>query len=686
MILRQLTLDNFGLYRGKTTLDLVPKRRYGGVRPVVLIGGKNGTGKTTILEAIRLVLYGKRALGARVSQEEYDDYLRRRIHRPQDGSPTPGGAAVGLVFDYAEEGCVRTYDVRRAWRARGRSVVESLVVQQDGKLVVEVPRDEWHLFLEDLIPSGVSQLFFFDGEKIQEIAASEHDDEAQLTDAIRGLLGIELVSRLRTDLGLYLARRSRTETDRVAADLERLTRDLDVLDDQMCELRDGIAHLATRRESEARTAEQARHRFVAEGGEIAMRRGAIQAELAMITGRIEKRHIELRDLAVGLLPFAVAPKLTRTLVAALRESADGLDRKAKRTLSMQLARALKLWRAKGRLEGAPKRTSAWTPGHWADIHAFLRYWGAANPKNVEQDSAISAAERDVLFNRLLEADRDTRPRLESIANALDRALSRQRELESKLLKVDACASDVLLDELQVAEQRLGAISATLSMREEEFAKLRGRRLSLERERQRILDLQARSDQDERRSQLAAHAIAALGTYEERLLRSKLEIVQREFLRCFQHLLTKQDLIKDIRIDHASFSATLVGAAGQEIPKGALSAGEKQVYATAMLWALARASGRPLPVLIDTPLARLDSGHRQMLLTRYFPTASHQVILLSTDTEIDREAAAMLAPVLSHSFRLQYDESAGVTHVEPGYFWESHFEEGGNALLKASSIS
>jgi len=251
--------------------------------------------------------------------------------------------------------------------------------------------------------------------------------------------------------------------------------------------------------------------------------------------------------------------------------------------------------------------------------------------------------------------------------------------------VDAASSDVLLDELQLAEQRLGAVSATLALREEEFAKVRGQRVTLERERQRTLDLQATSDQDERRSQLAARAISALGTYEQQLLQSKLEIVRREFLRCFRHLARKQDLVKDVRIDQATFAVTLIGNAGHEMPKGALSAGEKQVYATAMLWALARASGRPLPMLIDTPLARLDSNHREMLLTRYFPTASHQVILLSTDTEIDAEAAALLAPSVSHAFRLEYDPVAGATRVEPGYFWNDGESPIKHALLEATSI-
>ena len=62
-------------------------------------------------------------------------------------------------------------------------------------------------------------------------------------------------------------------------------------------------------------------------------------------------------------------------------------------------------------------------------------------------------------------------------------------------------------------------------------------------------------------------------------------------------------------------------------KDELSAGEKQIYAIAILEALAKTSGRHLPIIIDTPLGRLDSEHCTKLINNYFPYASHQVIIL-----------------------------------------------------------
>jgi len=102
-------------------------------------------------------------------------------------------------------------------------------------------------------------------------------------------------------------------------------------------------------------------------------------------------------------------------------------------------------------------------------------------------------------------------------------------------------------------------------------------------------------------------------------------------------------------------------------RDSLSAGEKQLLATSLLWGLARASGRPVPTIIDTPLGRLDSSHRKHLIERYFPFASHQVLLLSTDEEIVDKYYKELEPYVARSYLLQHDEIKGQTTIQQGYF-------------------
>jgi DNA sulfur modification protein DndD len=105
-------------------------------------------------------------------------------------------------------------------------------------------------------------------------------------------------------------------------------------------------------------------------------------------------------------------------------------------------------------------------------------------------------------------------------------------------------------------------------------------------------------------------------------------------------------------------------------------GEKQIFAMAMLWGLTRASARPLPAVIDTPMARLDATHRRHLVERYFPHASHQVVILSTDTEVDRHYYQLLQPFIARAYHLDYDEARKATVGREGYFWTAEERRGG----------
>jgi DNA sulfur modification protein DndD len=69
------------------------------------------------------------------------------------------------------------------------------------------------------------------------------------------------------------------------------------------------------------------------------------------------------------------------------------------------------------------------------------------------------------------------------------------------------------------------------------------------------------------------------------------------------------------------------------------------------------------------MARLDAAHRRHLVERYLPNASHQVIIFSTDTEVDRQYYQSLQPFLARAYHLNYDEQTRQTVGEEGYFWK-----------------
>ena len=135
-----------------------------------------------------------------------------------------------------------------------------------------------------------------------------------------------------------------------------------------------------------------------------------------------------------------------------------------------------------------------------------------------------------------------------------------------------------------------------------------------------------------------------------------------------------DIRKDLNND--DFSLEIYRKDGVVLPKEQLSSAEKQIYAIAMLTALARVSGRPLPFIIDTPLARLDSQHRRNLVENFFPKVSHQVVIFSTNTEIDKEYFELLEPSVARAYLLSYDERTESSSEYDGYFWKATKVVGG----------
>jgi DNA sulfur modification protein DndD len=544
-----------------------------------------------------------------------------------------------------------------------------LVVKKNGSLLTDIGPEEWQDFLHDLIPIGVSQLFFFDGEKIGELADGDHDEE-HLASAVRGLLGIDLVARLHADLGLFLTRQNRTGDNTSGGDLQRALQSIDIIDEQLSRLNEDVSELSAQRDAEARAADQVRRRFVNEGGELASRRTRLSTERDSLERQLGRLQHELRDLANGSLPFALAPRLTRRFAAVLHE-ADVFDQNALRPQMIEAFRAaLKRWKR----TSDPSRSSEWTSGNWKDLDSFITSWallGAANAPVL--DHVMGETRRSMI--RLLESvESSVRPRVEHLGNEMIALEKRIAELGDLLTRADRGDTSLLLEELRAAEQRVGSTQATLSAREQDLKRLRAERTALERQKARLLEEQAKSVLKGQRADLAARVSRALAEYERKLLLRKVDKLCDEFVRCFNYLIRKEDFVSSARIDPETFSVTLVAGNGSEIAKHSLSAGEKQIYAVALLWALARTSGRALPMIIDTPLARLDSEHRQNLVERYFPAASHQVILLSTDVEIDSGLRDRLAPHISHTLELSYYLPTGQSLVKESYFGKTSYHD------------
>jgi DNA sulfur modification protein DndD len=194
---------------------------------------------------------------------------------------------------------------------------------------------------------------------------------------------------------------------------------------------------------------------------------------------------------------------------------------------------------------------------------------------------------------------------------------------------------------------------------------------LERSADAAIDQEQHQDSRDRVLAHSTRVRRTLEAFRNRVVKRHVARLESLILDSLQQLLRKRALADRISIDPETYAVTLLNVTGQTIPFERLSAGERQLLATSLLWGLARASGRPVPTIIDTPLGRLDSSHRKHLVRGYFPRASHQVILLSTDEEIIGTRLTEINPSVARVYRLVHDDQAGETSIEEGYFEHQH---------------
>ena len=161
MIFENLLINNFGVYCGKQNFDLTTKSK----KPVILIGALNGSGKTTFLQAIDFVLYGKFSNYFYSQKLSYENFLTKNINKKNFDE----GAQIELVFNRKYKGKKQKFKISRNWKLVGKKMKEEFFVFIDDKYDEDITKD-WDNFVDQILPSRVASLFFFDGEKIEQLA------------------------------------------------------------------------------------------------------------------------------------------------------------------------------------------------------------------------------------------------------------------------------------------------------------------------------------------------------------------------------------------------------------------------------------------------------------------------------------------------------------------------------------
>ncbi len=657
MILDELIVHDLGPYAGRQKVLLTPPNSR---KPIILFGGLNGHGKTTILDAIQLCFYGKFASVSNRNNLSYSEYLFRSIRR----SSLTREAAIEIAFRHTAVGKEDRYRLHRSWRIVNGNCREHFEVLKNCQRE-DALAENWISYVEDLMPVNISSLFLFDGEQVESFASPKNSGRL-IGAAIRNLLGLDIVDQLEKDLIVY-SRRKRLEDkcDPQRHEIKEQEFELKKLNSKISSLKQNQANLKAKSldpvQKELCEVEKI---FREIGGELYDQRVEIENEYFATSHTVEERANRLRKLALEELPLILVRDLLESIQINDNEEVKAIGSRYVSTILESRDHAIV---QKMQRQGVESKIIS-------NVQSFL---------DSDRNRRDRHAESKIIFDLTSEVRAEVNVILRTGLNKLTKEASEELKASSDALKK---AEDVRLKLLSIPKEDV--ISETITRREfllnqinsleRQYSLLEEELVSLKRERElreksllqaiesKIFEEGERQDRA-RILRCSARVRSVIESFRNSVINQHIRNIANLVLESYQQLLHKTSLVTNIEIDPQNFTLTLFTHDGKTLGTERLSAGERQLLAVALLWGLAKASGRALPTAIDTPLGRLDSDHRKHLVERYFPFASHQVILLSTDEEIYGQYFQALKPFIGRSYVLNYDDSAKTTTVTEGYF-------------------
>lgn len=660
MYFTKVELRNFGIYKG--THEMCLSNNIGN-RNITLVGGLNGRGKTTFHDAILIALYGKQAL--KYIQEKarsYDKLLLDHINKHAKNEETY--VAVSICLDDGTN--IR---VKRVWSAKGKKLEQETVVEKNGA-IDKYLGESWSYYIEEILPFGIARFFFFNNEKITQLA----DDTSfeQIKNSIKSAIGVSTIEKAIEHADEVIRRKKSAlaafEHSEENVGYQEVEKQIEDIDTRLAEATKQANELERRCETLAATLEAKEKEFWSSGGDLSRNRDAIKSEMQKISSEVDRVHEEIMQLAVDastplfLCRNLVSQSYNVELSSQQSEAKLYSDRIIVNLHQQIMDRLSDCGLNPADLDAVKHIINDVLVGH-------LPEKGTAEPaKNMSATSML-------LYQRLIaEVFQKITQRIKTLVNHVDAHESELMSLDAHLGAADEKTLAMqLFDALKSIEAEKAIADSTYQRNLDQIESLKHQRDVLVAKRiqliKTIAEKEHSNDDNARIVKYAAMSIEVLNEFKVRLQREKVAKLSSTATHCFRELVQKESLVSEIRIDSATLDVTILDFDGNELLKSQLSAGEQQMFAVAIVWALALTSGYKAPVIIDTPMARLDSSHRANFVTKYLPAASSQVMVLSTDEEVYGRYLDLIRDNVVDYYTLLYREEEQCTSIVHGYFGE-----------------
>ena len=482
-----------------------------------------------------------------------------------------------------------------------------------------------------------------------------------MKESIKAMLGITVSDVLQSDVSKIIGRLCKAnEENQDLKKLEELRSKKENAEQVLRDADSDIENQKTELEQLQLELEKLNTEYTVKGGGILEQKNKLISQRAEYIASVSGCQEQLLDLVAAELPLALVSDL---LIDIEREGKLAHEKKIN-TIAFE------------RIKAAYSKFSSQSE----EISKFISFMQA----ETEMDSAeetYSLSDMNLYQVETLNS------------NGIDQSVEKARSLiakrDSHQGKIDEIDNSLSVDIDDDSLEKLFALikekereiiekQITIDNLQKERTSLHGNFLSAESEfskfAEKTLAMLETVDEDKRTIKYANMAIEIIKLYRIRLQERKTDVLAQTMTECYKRLANKKNLVNQIKMDADTLDLHYIDGNGEEIAKKRLSAGEKQLMVISLLWALAICSKKKLPVIIDTPLSRLDSAHREALIKTYFPNASEQTIILSTDSEIDERYYSMMKDSVGDEYTLNYCDKTRTTTIKPGYFgWKGVLE-------------
>ena len=708
MKINKILLDNFNSFEGENEFDFTNKED----KNIILIGGKNGAGKTSLFTAIKIALYGPLAFGYIGVNPHYISKIKDCINSRAFQTDRVE-AKVQLTISLMIEREFKEYEITREWDYSNQKLVENFKICEEGRRLNEQELSYFQNYLQGMIPPDLFEFFLFDGEAVGNIFSTSTYNK-YVRNAVYTLCGLDIFELIRKYTAGYVGKSVKEDEEKYIADYENLKDEVESLESAKGVIEQRIEEEQKELERVETEIIELETAFKNAGGITAKERKKLAKEFEEAEHIKTESLVKIKLFMEGLMPFYIVRNLNDDIkkqldieekVAIYQYIEQKLDREelisemrgrsSKKSIDELLDVILSQFRPETGMEikdllfDLSKEETSRISAMIASIDAFdvedMVSTVIARKNSLDRTIEInkilksSMAEEDATGfaekeNGFLRKKEDItkrlyedKARLEEMADQISSLIPQRDRAKQNML--DHVQSRHVFDLSNGLSSMMGTLlsekSVSIKHRLEELIVANLKRIY--RKNNLITHIEISDD-----FQLNLYQDAEY--YSKELLYLLKNLGKEGFLLAVGEA-GKQKLFEEYGVESINSLTDALKKNGKDkvrlfknIDLSRLSKGERQIFILSLYWAIIELSGKDIPFIIDTPYARIDANHRKEISKEFFPRISKQVVILSTDEEINEKYYQLLKPYIAREYLLINDENQNKTSVENRYFF------------------